>query len=302
LEGRELMRTAELETILRDRLIAAGVATVLNEDKSQFLDLSDGFFAEIVLNDGSKLTATEQIVRNLRGELQEKGVQLESIVRAIWRVKNIRFIGPARGVSGALKAALEFEATLESGTRECSVSIEVSLAALNKLREKFALSERVGSPAWTDEGDVHEQTLKKLVEEFLDFQLSSGGTSYWDPIRFPKLELKEAAVSYLMPDSKAFKQLQAAIDDFLGDYAIEYSLQELASRDVPIRDFDRVLPDLSSHLGGAFRPGEHFPTNALTLFQALGDVERKRLRQYYSKKVEEISEKLKLKYRTIFSN
>jgi len=288
-----LMRTAELETVLMDRLKSAGLVAVLNEEKSQFLDLSDGFFAEIVLNDGSKLAATDQIVRNVKEELKEKGVQLDSVVRAVWSVKGIQFIGPARGVSGGLKAALEFEAILESGSRECSVSVEVSLAALNKLREKFALSERVGSPAWVREGDVHEETLKKLVREFLDFQLSSGGTSYWDPIRFPKLELKETAVSYLMQDSKGFKQLQAAIDDFLGNYAMEYSLRDLASRNVRIRDFERVLPDLSSHFGGAYKRGDQFATSAVTLYQALGNLERKRLQQYYFQKVAEIPEQLK---------
>jgi hypothetical protein len=180
--------------------------------------------------------------------------------------------------------------------------VEVSLAALNKVREKFALSERVGSPAWVREGDVHEEALKKIVREFLDFQLSSGGTSYWDPIRFPKLELKEATVSYLMPDSKPFQQLQAAINHFLADSAIEDSLWALDSRGVKVHDFQRVLPELSNHLGRTFRPGEPLPTNALTLFQALGDVERKRVSQYYFKKVDEIPEELKRKYPAVFPN
>jgi hypothetical protein len=296
------MRTAELETVLRDKLEQAGLVAALDEEKSQFLDLSDGFFAEIVLNDGSKLAVAERIVRSVKEELEERGVRVDSIVRAVWRVKEINFIGPARALSGGLKAALEFEAMLESGARQCRVFIEVSLAALNRLREKLALLDKVGFPGWVRNGDVDEDTLRKVVAEFLDFQLSSGGSSYWDPIHFPKLELKEPAVSYLMPDSKAFKQLQAAINHFLGDSAIEDSLWDLDSRGLKVHDFQRVLPDLSNHLGGAFRPGERLPTNALTLFQALGDVERKRLRQYYSKKVEEIPEELKRKYPTIFSN
>lgn len=299
-QGKGPMRTAELATILRDRLLAAGLGTALNEEKSQFLDLSDGFFAEIVLNDGSKLAVTDQIVRDVKEQLNERGVELESVVRAVWSVKNIRFIGPARGVSGGLKAALEFEAVLESGGRDCSVSVEVTLAALNKVREKFALSERVGSPAWVSEGDVHEETLKKLVREFLDFQLSSGGTSHWDPILFPRLELKEAAVSYLVPDSRGFTQLRAAIDDFLGDYAIEYSLRDLELRNVRIRDFEGVLPVLSSHFGGAFKRGDQFATSAVTLYQGLGSVERERLKQHYLQKVEQIPSNLRQKYNRIF--
>jgi hypothetical protein len=257
-----------------------------------------------VLNDGSKLAGAERIVRTVKEQFEEKGVQVDSIVRAVWRVKEINFVGPARAVSGGLKAALEFEAILESGSRQCKVTIELTLAALNKLREKLALAEKVGFPGWARNGDVDEATLRKVVAEFLDLQVASGGESYWDPILFPKVELSEWTVSYLIPDTKAFQQLVAATNHFLGDSAIEDSLFELNSRPVKVKvhDFQRVLPELSDHLGGAFRPGEDLQTNALTLFQALGDVERERLRQYYSKKVDEIPEELKRKYPALFSN
>jgi hypothetical protein len=294
------MRTAELETVVRNKLGSVGLSAALNEEKSQFLDVSGGFFAEVVLDDASRLPAAEQIVRSVQEELKAKGVEIDVIVRAVWKVKTINFIGPARSVSGGLKAALEFEAVLESGSRTCTVNVEVTLAALNKLREKLALSDKVGFPGWAKDGDVDEETLGKVVKEFLDFQLSSGGTSYWDPILFPKLELKEAIVSYLMPDSKGFKQLRAAIDSYLGDHAKESSLRDLASRDVRIRDFERILPDLSSHLGGAFGPGEKLPTNALSLYQGLGPVERERLKQHYLQKVGLIPENLRQKYTRIF--
>jgi hypothetical protein len=296
------MRTAELETAFRDKLEQAGLMAALNEDQSQFLDLSGGFLAEIVLNDGSKLALAERTVRSVKEELEERGVAVDSIVRAVWAVKEINFIGAARALSGGIKAALEFEAMLESGNRQCRVSIELTLAALNKLREKLALPEKVGFPGWAKDGDVDEDTLRKMVAEFLDFQLSTGGASYWDPIRFPKLELKESAVSYLMPDSDAFKQLTSAVDDFLGDYAIEYSLRDLDSRGVRVLDFQRVLPDLSSHLGGPYKRGDQFAVSAVTLYQALGELERKRLHDHYLQKVAEIPENLKQRYPRIFDN
>jgi hypothetical protein len=295
------MKTAELETAFRDKFEQAGILAALNEEKSQFLDLSDGFFAEIVLNDGSKLSGAERIVRTVKEQLGEKGVRIDSIVRAVWKVKEIDFVGPARAVSGGLKAALEFEATLESGSRQCKVTIELTLAALNKLREKLALPEKVGFPGWAGNDDVDEATLKKVVAEFLDFQIATGGESYWDPILFPKLELNEWTVSYLIPDSKAFQQLRAAVDRFFRDTAIEDSLRTLKSQDVKVRDFRSFLPELSNYLEGSFGPGESLATNALTLFQSLGDVERKRLEQYYSQRVSEIPEALKLKYAAILS-
>jgi hypothetical protein len=296
------MKTAELETAFRDKLQQAGILAALNEEKSQFLDLSDSFFAEIVLNDGSKLAGAERIVRTVKEQLGEKGVRLDSIVRAVWQVKGVDFVGPARAVSGGLKAALEFEAVLESGARQCKATIELTLAALNKLREKLALPERVGFPGWASDGDVDAATLKKVVAEYLDFQLASGGESYWDPLLFPKLELNEWTVSYMIPDTKAFQQLQAAVDRFFRDDAIVESLRTLKSQGVMVRDFHRVLPELSNYLGGSFGPGESLATNALTLFQSLGEVERKRLEQHYLQKVSDIPEELKLKCAAIFSN
>jgi hypothetical protein len=297
------MRTAELETVFRDKLEQAGLVAAVDEEKSQFLDLSDGLFAEIVLNDASKLAGAERIVRSVKEELEERGVPVDSIiVRAVWKVKGIEFIRSARSVSGGLKAALEFEAILESGSRQCRVSVELTLAALNRLREKLALEDKVGFPGWAKDGDVDEDTLRKVVAEFLDFQLTSGGASYWDPLHFPKLELNESVISYLVPDTKAFLQLLAATNRFLGNAVVEDSLRSLSSQGIKVQEFKNVLPCLSNYLGGSFGPGEALATNALTLFQALGDVERKRLEHYYSQKVGEIPEELKLKYAAIFSN
>lgn len=296
------MRTAELETAFREGLEQAGLVAALNEEKSQFLGFSDGFLAEIVLNDGSKLPGAERIVRRVKEEFEERGVQVDLIVRAVWRVKEINFIGPARALSGGLKAALEFDVILESGGRQCNVTVEVNLAALNALREKLALPEKVGFPGWDRNGDVDEETLRKAVAEYLGFRLSAGGTSYWDPILFPRIELEDATVSYLIPDSKAFRQLQAAIDRFFRASEMEDSLRTLNSQGVMARDFHRVLPELSNYLGGSFGPGESLATNASTLFQSLGEVERKRLEQHYLQKLSEIPEELKLKYAEIFSN
>lgn len=294
------MRTAELEVILRDKLDAAGLIPFVNQDKSQFLDMSDSFFAEIVLNDATKLPAAEQVLRGVREELKNQGIGVDAIVRAVWSVCEVRYVGPSRGASGGIRAALEFEVELRSGNRQCLVSVEISLAALNKIREKLALPEKVGVPGWHRTGDVDQETLRKVVQDFVNFQLASGGTTYWDPIRYPKLELNEATASYLLPDSKAFLQLRGAIDDFFGEYAVQYSLNDISRRRENIYEFERVLPELSNHLGGAYQRGEVFATSAVSLYQSLGEFERKRLHQHYLSKVDEVPESLKARFPEVF--
>jgi hypothetical protein len=295
------MKTAELETILWDKLKSAGLEPVLDEEKSQFLDTSDGFFAEIVLNDGSKLAAAKRIVRTVKEELKEAGIQIDSIVRAVWRVKEVNFIGPARGVSGSLKAALEFEAILESGSRECPVSVEVTLGALNTLREKLALFEKVGFAKWTQDGDADADTLRKVVKEFVALQLSFGGTSAWDPVLFPKLQVTEQAIVYLLPDSETYVRLKVAIDDFFDPRTIRLRLRTAERDKVKIGDFDRILPELSEVLsGGAYQGGQNLWRDAGSLYKSLGEVERRRLEHYYHSKVDQISQALRQEFPGVF--
>jgi hypothetical protein len=296
-----MMRTAELETILWDKLKSAGLESVLNEEKSQFLDTSDGFFAEIVLNDGSKLAAAKRIIRTVRQELKGAGVKLDSIVRAIWRVKEINLIGPARSVSGGLKSALEFEAVLESGSRECPVSVEVTLGALNTLREKLALFDNVGSPRWTRDGDADADTLRKVVKEFVALQLSFGGTSAWDPLLFPKLQVTEQAIAYLLPDSETYGRLKVAIDDFFDPRTIRLRLRAAERDSAKIGDFDRFLPELSEVLsGGAYQGGQNLWRDAESFYKSLGEVERRRLEHYYQSKVDRISQALRQEFPAVF--
>jgi hypothetical protein len=289
------MRTAELETILRGELNSAGLGSVLSEERSQFLEMSDGFFAEIVLNDGSSLHMAENLVRRVKDELKHKGVELDAVVRAVWKVKEINFIGPARSVSGGLKGALEFEAVLESGSRECPISVEVSLAALNVLREKLALFDKVGFPGWAEDGDVDTDTLRKMVKEFVALQLSFGGASAWDPVLFPKLQITEQAVVYLLPDSEAYVRLKVAIDDLLvlpdgspNVMALRSFVRCVRSAGRSIQDYgDQAVLSCFNGLisGGSCAGSGSTRRDAWALYQSLGDPDRKRLKEHHLKRL-----------------
>lgn len=183
------MTAVELQSRLQEKFNSTGVGPFINQDFSQVLDFPEGFFAEVVLNDASKLHDAERSLAELSESLEQTGVQLDSVVRALWTVREVQSVGPARTVAGTPKAALAFKAVLQSGARQHEVYVQVTFDALDRLREELGIKNR---------GEVDEDTLSNVVREFLTLQLSNGGTSYWDPIRFPNQALTPAAMSYLL--------------------------------------------------------------------------------------------------------
>jgi hypothetical protein len=173
------MTERELSKSLSERLKSAGLTPYLVREKSQLLEFPDGFFAEIVLSDASRLEEASAVIASIRAEVEHQSAHLTPIVRAIWSVKQVENVGPARGASGGIKSSVDFKAVLESGRRETQVTVEVGGHALRELRQKLG-------------NDVRE-----AVADFLRLQLSFGGAGYWDPLRYPRQELNSPAVSYL---------------------------------------------------------------------------------------------------------
>ena len=185
------MTSTEVEKLIRDALTTAGLWHVVDQHKSQFLEFPDGFFAEIVLNDGSKLADVESIVQEVEGSLRKQGTDLHPIVRANWTVRNVENPRPAIGVSGGIRSAWAFPATLVSGGLTTDVEVDVDQFAIDAIRRKFVSG-----------GQMEENAaMKEVVREFLNLQLSLGGESYWDPIGDPKQELHEGAFLYLLGHS-----------------------------------------------------------------------------------------------------
>lgn len=179
------MTATELETAMREELAKAGLWELVNQRKSQFLEFPDGLFAEIVLGDGSRLTDVERVGREVRESLSKRGIELDVIVRPIWAVQSV---GDPRLATGVFRAAGSFPATLVSGGLTADVEVEVTLLAVDEIKRKLK-----GSPGPMDESAA----MKEVVKEFLKLQLSFGGESYWDPIRYPKQELNDSALLYL---------------------------------------------------------------------------------------------------------
>ncbi len=170
----------------------------LDEHKSQFLEFPDGFFAELVLGDGSKLAEVDRIARELRELLRTQGLELDVIVRSIWAVQSVGEPGAKISVSGGFRAALTFPVILVSGDARVEVEVNVTFQALEEIKRKVA----EGSLEPRDE----KAAMKEVIKEFLKLQLSFGGESYWDPIRYPQQELNDSALLYLFGHSLVGKK------------------------------------------------------------------------------------------------
>ncbi len=88
-------------------------------------------------------------------------------------------------------------ATLRSGSRECTVTVDVTGLALSGILKAF----REGS--LREYGQEQKTALLGIVTEFVRLELSYGGESSWDPLLRPELELNEWALQYLTCHSPA---------------------------------------------------------------------------------------------------
>ncbi len=178
------MTESELTKSLKEAFEEAGLSRYVLRDRSQLFEDPDdprGFFVEIVLSDGSKLDKAKKLIELIRRDMEAHGSHLDSIVRAIWSVKKVEYVGPSRGESGGIRSADDFSGILESGERTVEVTVEVTGPALGRLKEKL--------------GDDH---VREAVADFIRLQLSWGGAGYWDPVGYPRQVLNEAAVAYLL--------------------------------------------------------------------------------------------------------
>jgi hypothetical protein len=272
----------QAEELLERHLRDSGLAQIFDRQRSQFLDLQGQIFVELVLNDATRLEDAEKLIRVLTQEFKDQGIHLDSVVRAVWEVVDIRHAGPSRTPDGGIRSSSEFHVTLESGTRAHRVIVDVFWGAAEFLAEKFSLKTQRSRPA----NQISNDMLANAVRSFVQHQLSAGGTSYWDPIRFPRLELNDAAMLFLMGQSTAFNELRQAISDAFEPSVVVSFVKSLEASDVRMANFEAVLPDLSNMLGGAYRRGATFSTSADELFQKLDRTEQELLKSYFYTRVE----------------
>ncbi len=271
-----------------DVLHTAGVSRVVNQNMSQFLDLGDFVFIEVVLDDASLQEAAEKAVKEFVENQMRLGQRIDFVVRSRWNVLSVEQ-SDAVSVGGVMRAAVPFVARLESGARIIQVPVWVTDSARRFLSTR---------PLVPDLSEI--DLLKAAVKEYLQEQLRLGGTSYWDPSKYPVADLNEAAMLFLARYGPEFYQLKWAIDDYFETVDDHNQLKSLVSRRVNLLDFEQGLSELSSQLGGAIDHSHSTPTSARELFQKLDGRERDSLQYYYRRKAARLAEKHKAEFSSLF--
>ncbi|HEV2379248.1 MAG TPA: hypothetical protein VG206_05560 [Terriglobia bacterium] len=294
------MTVSDLEESVRGSLRQAGLLQYVEESETQFVEFPDGWLAEIVLKDGSKLPEVESIVRKFKTDLQrEQAIELDEIVRPVWNIAKIERIGPSVTVPG-LESALRFNVTLQSGDLACTATVDVSEAALGMIRERLS---KTGAP--------EQFALQEIVSEFMKFELSHGGKSYWDPRRDSRLTLDAGALMYVFGQRDAYERLKQSIDEvFYPGMGQEQESIERFVRSMnyahgmrKIGRFQDALTDLPGP-GGAYSSSQRSPTSNYELYGLLFDDEKRVLESYYLGQLAEAEKKyphLKAQYPAVFN-
>jgi len=185
------MTSTEVEKLIREALNTVGLWQVVDQYKSQFLEFPDGFFAEIVLNDGSKLVDAERVVRQVEENLRKQGTELDVIVRANWTVKEV-----GDPPYGSQVGKWRIPVILTSGSATQKIEVDVLHEVVLDLKQKIA-----------GKGLDETSAIKEVVREYLEMELSRGGESYWDPTRPPRQEINGNALSYLFMNTPVAETL-----------------------------------------------------------------------------------------------
>jgi hypothetical protein len=283
------MTSVQVEDLVEHQLRDAGLFKFVSREHSQFLDLGDELFVEVVLTDGTPLSDVEKIVRRTSEEVKAQGGRLDSVVRALWEVEEVHYVGPSRSSNGGLRAAYEFEVTLKSGARRQRVIVDVSWSTVEFLRQKLGLGKFIsGSENAPQESHLTDQLVGERVRSLVEHELSRGGTSYWDPMLYSRLDLDEAAMLFLVGQSTTFYELWQAVTDAFDPAVVESFLKSLELAGGRLGLFQTVLPELSNMLGGAYQRGSKFSTSATDLFERMDRPEQELLKKYFFTRVERL--------------
>ncbi|HXM20252.1 MAG TPA: hypothetical protein VN948_03195 [Terriglobales bacterium] len=178
------MAVTDLQAQLEGRLNQAGLLPYLDKDESRFVDLEDDFFVELVARDSTKLPEIGRIVE----EVRSGNPRVKTLVRAHWEIEDVGRPYPAYNPkTGTPRTAASYPVDLKSGQGTTQIWVEVSTLASMVFKGRGL-------------------DVKGIVRDNVAEQLSKGGASYWDPERFPRLEINANMAEYIASRNSALKQ------------------------------------------------------------------------------------------------
>jgi hypothetical protein len=161
----------QVKSIVEQRLQGAGLLSVLDVQKTQFLDAPDRIFVELVVNDAGRQNEISEILEGI--ETRADGGAVDLHIHPIWKIESVGEPEIARSASGGIVAARVLPISLQSGSARAEVSVAVTYLAELELK-------RINGS---------DPDLKDLARAYVSSRLKWGGESYWDPVRYSRLEI-----------------------------------------------------------------------------------------------------------------
>ncbi len=183
-----MITAAQVKKEFRERLEPVGLWDALDLRESQFLDLPSEVFVELVLFNAGVAAKVAAVANDVR--LAHSDEEIDIVIRAHWQVRSVIYGGHALGLSGGVRAAERFDVVLVSGDVTQKITVDVTKEGLDVLKTKFQGT--VSDPL------AHRRLVQELVRVFVENTITQGGTSYWDPVRSPALDLNAAGVQYMI--------------------------------------------------------------------------------------------------------
>jgi hypothetical protein len=172
------MAVVDVESKFEEKIRQAGLLPFFSANESHFLDLEGDLFVEIVARDSTKLPEFGRIADEIKAE----NPSVKTVVRAHWEVEGVGDAVPAYDMqTGTPRTAALYPVILKSGSGERQIWVEVTTLA---------------SWIFKDHG-FDWGAIKRVVRDFVGERLKIGGSSYWDPIRFPQLEINSDTAEYI---------------------------------------------------------------------------------------------------------
>jgi hypothetical protein len=178
------MTAIDVESKFEQKIRQAGLVPFFSADESHFLDTEGDLFAEIVARDSTKLPEFGRIAEEVKAE----NPSVKTVVRAHWEVEGVGDPMPAYDMqTGTPRMAVLYPVVLKSGSGKQQIWVEVTTLA------SWALEEH----------GFDSEAIKRVVRDFVVKQLKIGGSSYWDPIRSPRLEISGDTAEYIVSKTSA---------------------------------------------------------------------------------------------------